>query len=181
VIVTSDHGELFGEQGMVFHTAGSHYQLLHVPLIVRPPGGTAPRVVEGPVQPVDVFHSILDLARVPLPYDVHRTYPLALHDGYTSTRRVAVAQTFGASISALAAAQYRGLHVDYSRWLQWVTSVYKDEHLLSFDPRGPRGLFNIRLDPDMAADLSAVDTGTVEAMMSEYRDWQNSNSRGEAQ
>ena len=55
IIVTSDHGELFGEWGMVWHTASAHYQLLHVPLIVRPPGGSYGERLEMPVLPVDVF------------------------------------------------------------------------------------------------------------------------------
>ncbi|MDX1746795.1 MAG: sulfatase-like hydrolase/transferase, partial [Halobacteriales archaeon] len=39
VIVTSDHGELFGEGGRVGHGAGRHLHLVHVPLVILPPGG----------------------------------------------------------------------------------------------------------------------------------------------
>lgn len=37
VIVTSDHGELFGEQDLFGHPPSMHNKLLHVPLIVRYP------------------------------------------------------------------------------------------------------------------------------------------------
>ncbi|MEZ3115641.1 sulfatase-like hydrolase/transferase [Halobaculum sp. MBLA0147] len=47
VVVTADHGEGFGEPSRVrpgarvaAHGAGIHEALLHVPLVVRPPGGT---------------------------------------------------------------------------------------------------------------------------------------------
>lgn len=38
VVITSDHGELFGEHGLWEHTSNLYYKLLHVPLIVRWPG-----------------------------------------------------------------------------------------------------------------------------------------------
>jgi arylsulfatase A-like enzyme len=37
VIVTSDHGENFGEYGLIEHTLGLYNSLLHVPLIIRYP------------------------------------------------------------------------------------------------------------------------------------------------
>lgn len=55
VVVTADHGEGFGEPSRVrpdmripAHLAGLHECLLHVPLVVRPPGGADGRVVEAP-------------------------------------------------------------------------------------------------------------------------------------
>jgi arylsulfatase A-like enzyme len=55
VIVTSDHGEGFGEPSRIrpgarvaAHGAGIHEVLCHVPLVVRPPGGGDGAVVEAP-------------------------------------------------------------------------------------------------------------------------------------
>lgn len=55
VVVTSDHGEGFGEPSRVrpgarvaAHGAGIHEALLHVPLVVRPPGGADGRRVASP-------------------------------------------------------------------------------------------------------------------------------------
>ena len=43
LIVTSDHGESFGEQGGVFGHGTSLYQpQLHVPLVIVPPAGSRP-------------------------------------------------------------------------------------------------------------------------------------------
>jgi arylsulfatase A-like enzyme len=38
VIITSDHGEMFGEHGQVEHTSGLYYPVLHVPLAMALPG-----------------------------------------------------------------------------------------------------------------------------------------------
>jgi arylsulfatase A-like enzyme len=65
LIITSDHGEEFGENGILGHGYTFHSVLLHVPLIVRYPrqfaGGTRRR---GVVQLTDLFPTILDVAGI---------------------------------------------------------------------------------------------------------------------
>jgi arylsulfatase A-like enzyme len=64
VVLTSDHGEEFGEHGDLLHAKPKLYQeLLHVPLIVWCPGRFAqPRVVDDLVGLVDIAPTLLDLA-----------------------------------------------------------------------------------------------------------------------
>lgn len=52
VIITSDHGESFGEQGMVWHGHSLHLEQVRVPLIVRFPSAVAAGVREA--TPVDL-------------------------------------------------------------------------------------------------------------------------------
>ena len=63
VIVTSDHGESFGEHSDIFCHGTSLYQTeLHVPLLVIPPGGAATkRVVKETVSLRDVAATIVDM------------------------------------------------------------------------------------------------------------------------
>ncbi|HSE65459.1 MAG TPA: sulfatase-like hydrolase/transferase, partial [Gemmatimonadales bacterium] len=72
VIVTSDHGEHFGERRLWTHGNSLYYALLHVPLIVRFDGQVpAGRRVPNVVSLRDLGATILDLAglgsRVPFP------------------------------------------------------------------------------------------------------------------
>lgn len=66
VILTSDHGECFGEHGAMYHGTFLHDPVLRVPLAVAGPG-----VPEGrrrdPVSLVDLFDTICDLAGVDAP------------------------------------------------------------------------------------------------------------------
>ena len=66
VVLTSDHGEEFGEHGDLLHAKPKLYQeLLHVPLIVWCPSRFAePRVVDDLVGLVDIAPTLLDLAGV---------------------------------------------------------------------------------------------------------------------
>jgi len=64
IVVTSDHGEHFGEHGMVQHVFSLSNVLVHVPLILRLPegrDGDAPRGIADPRagQLVDLFSTIL--------------------------------------------------------------------------------------------------------------------------
>jgi len=177
LVVTSDHGELFGESDMVFHTAGSHYQLLHVPLIVRPPGGIDGRTVNAPVQPVDIFRSLVEWAGATVPPAVQQAFRLPMEEGELSGRTICVSQTFGASIVGLSVAQFRDMQKDFSEWLRWVTSVYADGYMLELDERGPRALYDVREDEAMEHNLVQDRPDVVRELASQYRQW-TAHSRG---
>jgi arylsulfatase A-like enzyme len=59
IVVTSDHGEYFGEHGLVEHSKDVYRQALEVPLIVKRPGQIRGEVVEAPASLVDVPRMIL--------------------------------------------------------------------------------------------------------------------------
>jgi arylsulfatase A-like enzyme len=69
IILTSDHGESFGENGEFYHGSALYNQQIHVPLILRYPGRISAgqrskRVVEASSQ---ILPSIMDLANLPIP------------------------------------------------------------------------------------------------------------------
>jgi arylsulfatase A-like enzyme len=72
VVVTSDHGEMFGEHGQTAHTSGLYMPVLHVPLaMVYPKAVPAGLRVQQPVTLRDLPATILDLiglaANSPIP------------------------------------------------------------------------------------------------------------------
>ena len=60
VVVTSDHGEAFGEHGEWGHGLLTYQESLEVPLLLRGPGIAAGRVVETRVGLVDILPSLLE-------------------------------------------------------------------------------------------------------------------------
>jgi hypothetical protein len=66
IVVMSDHGEAFGEHGMLRHGVSLYDELLRVPFFIRVPG-VAPRVVDEPVTLLDLGPTILDLFGRPTP------------------------------------------------------------------------------------------------------------------
>jgi arylsulfatase A-like enzyme len=85
VVVTSDHGELFGERGIWGHANNLYLNVLHVPMLVRYPaelpGG---RRVAAPVSLRDLGATVLDLAGVRgVPFPGVSLGPLARGDDST--------------------------------------------------------------------------------------------------
>jgi arylsulfatase A-like enzyme len=73
VVVTSDHGEAFGEHGHLGHGISLFDEIVGVPLIVKPgpqPGLRPGSTLSGPVQSVDVFATALEHASVASPQAV---------------------------------------------------------------------------------------------------------------
>ena len=63
VIVTSDHGEQFGEHGLRLHANSLYLPLLHIPLVIRYPARLTPGArVDAPVSLRDLAATVIDLA-----------------------------------------------------------------------------------------------------------------------
>ena len=63
VVIASDHGELFGEHGLYGHSQSLHFRVLHVPLVILPPGRNPAGVrVAEPVSLRDLPATMLELA-----------------------------------------------------------------------------------------------------------------------
>ncbi len=71
VVVTSDHGEMFGEHDKWAHGSSIYEEVVRVPLMMRYTGVISPGlVVTTPVQSMDLMPTILDLVGVPVPTDL---------------------------------------------------------------------------------------------------------------
>jgi arylsulfatase A-like enzyme len=63
IALTSDHGEFFGEHGLIEHRGGVYEDVLRVPLVILAPGRIPPGVrVTDPVQMQDLNETLIDLA-----------------------------------------------------------------------------------------------------------------------
>jgi arylsulfatase A-like enzyme len=68
IVLTADHGEEFLEHGGLTHGKTLYGEVLHVPLVVRLPGGVQGGTTEARVvQHADLLPSILDVAGLPIP------------------------------------------------------------------------------------------------------------------
>jgi arylsulfatase A-like enzyme len=68
IIVTSDHGEAFGDHGLLEHALGSVYQEhIHVPLLIKYPGQHEARESDALASHVDLMPTVLDLAGIAPP------------------------------------------------------------------------------------------------------------------
>jgi arylsulfatase A-like enzyme len=83
VVLTSDHGELFGEGGRLGHGVSLHNKVLHVPLAFRWPGVVVRGGISQKVGLVDVMPTLLEMVgeSVPRGLDGRSLEPLLLGKG----------------------------------------------------------------------------------------------------
>jgi arylsulfatase A-like enzyme/Tfp pilus assembly protein PilF len=113
VILLSDHGEGLGQHGEDEHGVLLYASTLHVPLIVKLPGGRfAGRAAAAPVQLIDVFPTVAGLLGIEPPAPLPGTSLLRLLDGEPPDRRI-YSETF-----------YPRLHFGWSE----LTALFDDRH-----------------------------------------------------
>jgi len=88
IVMTSDHGELFGEHGHVHHVFTTYNELIHVPLLIKwPEDYNIKGEINNLIQLHDLYSTFFDLANIPFPVPVSSKSLLS-----TEKRKVAVSQ-----------------------------------------------------------------------------------------
>ena len=158
IVFTSDHGEEFGEHGVVgWHSHTLYDELLRIPLLIKYPGGKhAGATVEGQVRSLDVAPSILAAAAIEPP------------DRFAGVDLAPLAAA-GATTTELAAVS----RIDRV-WSRDLTSIRTERWKLMPPPKTQRGqskslwLFDLEADPgeqwDTASSHLAVKTELEEAL-----------------
>jgi arylsulfatase A-like enzyme len=164
IMMTTDHGEPFGEHGYIRKSEpNNHEQLVHIPWIVRLPDGTgAGRRIEALVQTTDLMPTVLDALAIPRPLEqvyLAPTRTMFPQDMQVASREVVM---HGASLLPLVAGDVDAVR-DYAlsghHGRQW--SIRSDEwaYLLNIDGSGGPMLYH-RLS-DLAEQNNVVDEHTA--------------------
>jgi arylsulfatase A-like enzyme len=151
IIVTSDHGEEFGEHGnyKVGHGLTLYREVLRVPLIFRHPDALSGRRVSRQVRLIDVAPTILDLLEIPIPEDM---------DGVSLRANVVDAGDYsGDDLEAFSQAGLNGVAKDKDL-LAVTTKEFK--YILDF-ASGIEELYDLTVDPGETRNVAAVNPGVV--------------------
>jgi arylsulfatase A-like enzyme len=70
IIITSDHGEAFGERNLMEHGVSVYQDQIYVPLIIKYPNHTDGSVINDLVSSIDIMPTILDVTGYEIPDDV---------------------------------------------------------------------------------------------------------------
>lgn len=173
VIVTSDHGEYLGEQGLLEHGVGMGEAVLEIPLIVHGLPRVPAAVIDEPVQLIDIMPSVLSWAGAPVPAGLTgRRLPTTASAERPS--RPIIAEYWDAYTKE----QTRDLIRDVIAWRRKSCTaedkVFGDTHailrfpykLISYE-RYAAELFDVRADPEEQHDLAAKAPEAVAALQAE--------------
>jgi arylsulfatase A-like enzyme len=153
LIINSDHGENFGEHGLMNHQFCVYDTLIHVPLIIRYPSAfeAGSRVTEV-VETVDIFPTILDIVGID-------GYNKAQIRGHSLTEeREQSLPGYAISehrvwLSALERIRDANYQFDTSVFARDLEAIRTDEFKYIWSPCGKEELYNIRQDPQELDNL----------------------------
>jgi arylsulfatase A-like enzyme len=138
IILTSDHGEGFGEHGMKEHGHTLHREVTHVPLIVVSSDLPAGHVVETRVPSIDILPTFLEFVGIDrAPSDPHEGTSLlsAIEDDASDRPIYSEGMLYGST----------------------ERSLVDDGYKLMYDEQGDRyALYHLSSDPGETTDLSVI-------------------------
>ena len=153
VVLTSDHGEEFGEHGGYFHGYTLHREVLEVPLYFTGPGVQPGLVRDEPVTHVDLLPTLLELfALDPPALRVGRSYAASLRGGPAPELAPIVQET--------------GFRVPHK--VAWTEG---DTKSILQTAQDTLRVYDLANDPDEHADLAAEREAHARAMRTRLRDW----------
>ena len=159
IIVSSDHGEEFGDHGGRYHGSTVFEEQVRVPLIIRAPDLFGPRMVDEPVQTIDLLPTVLAALEVPRPPRVRgRNLGPLLVGKSTADAGLAMAETEEQIM--LAEGQYR---------------------LICARQVGACRLFDVSADPGEQHDVQEAQHDRFERLRKHARDLSASHGQYEAQ
>ncbi len=151
VMVTSDHGEAFGEHGIRFHGKKLWEEIVRVPWLMAIPG-VAPARVPARVSHIDLPATVYDvLGVVPPPQNHgHSLFPFTTGKE-TQDRRIFIDQPLG-------------------EYMEEVYAIIDGDYKLIHTVQGNRfELFNLDVDPGETADLAGKEPDKLQEMQEIYR------------
>ena len=160
-IVTSDHGESFGEHGLLDHQYGLYEHLVAVPLVMRlPEGNIAGQKHHQLVQHVDVFPTIAHLVN-----NAGAEANLPVWSGcsmFEKPGRDTVLAEY--LVPNLRAFRRRFPEADVARYDVAMRSIYTDGHKLIWRSDGRLELYDLEDDPAETTNLADVRTDLVDRL-----------------
>lgn len=145
IIITSDHGESFGEHGLFDHQYGLYENLVRVPLVMHlPKGETAGLDREGLFQLADLFPALSH-------YLENAVQGVAKEGIFSGHHRQAVLAEY--LVPNLRAFERRFSTADVSRFDHGLRAIISDNFKLICRRDGEKMLFDLRADPQELDNL----------------------------
>jgi arylsulfatase A-like enzyme len=170
IIITSDHGEHFGEHHLLGHWQYVYEPLVRVPLIVRYQDRFVPGIEAELVQTHDIYSTILQLADVPWqPLAAHNCRSL-LNQDRQETRK-AVSEMVMTWLDPIVKTQHRFPEMDLVRLAGPSRAIQLGDWKLIVHADGAKELYDLGKDPLELKNLASEQAETVQILAKHLNDW----------
>lgn len=166
IIVVADHGESFGAHDFFGHGVVTWEDVVHVPLIMKPPrsfSGRLGRHVATRVQAAEIVPTILDGLQIERPAHVEgRNLLNVAGSRWKNDPRIVVTEVF----------RNLGMNRRFgSRWDRDVRSIYLGDHKLTVRSDGVVAVYDLAKDPGELHNRAAADLDRLDALSAELDQW----------
>lgn len=151
VIITSDHGEAFGEKGEWTHGFFAYDNTIHIPLFLFYPG-IEPKMVQENACHIDIFPTVCDLLGLPVPAHIQGESLLPLIAGRERKKR----QIYFESLSPHFKMDCAPLRGFIQGDIKFIDLPIKEVYNLNTDPKEEMNLVSTSDIPRLVKDLETL-------------------------
>jgi len=177
LIITSDHGENFGEHQLLEHIMCVYDTLVHVPLIIRYPvvAGAGLRVEEQ-VQLTDLFPTILDIVGINWSGEEQLQGQGLFRDVEQPGSEFAIAEhaVHRKALNTPGITPPWNLVTDVHKYARRLKTIRTEEYKYIWASDGKDELYNIREDPGELNNLIQVEPEKAAELKALLKEWLNS-------
>lgn len=164
IIVTADHGEVFGERSLLEHGVSPYQDQVHVPLVVKYPGQKTRADVQVNVSLVDLFPTVLDVIGAPVP---RRLAGITLRKSTALAERPVYAESY---------ALWQKWGVE-ERFIDVERAVFLGSMKMILTTAGRRELYDLAVDPNEKQDIKDLKQAQAAELERLLKTWQRNFTR----
>ena len=160
IIITSDHGETFGERALMGHQVSVYQDLVHIPLLVKYPNVRTGNIYNEVVSVVDLMPTVLDVLGFEVPEHVQGQSLLKLEFESGKSRNV-ISESFP-----------NGYFISWHpRFHRIERAIFSGQYKFISSTAGKRELYNLSKDPNEMENLYKEDDSTSREIETRLETW----------
>ncbi len=178
VVITSDHGESFGEHGFIEHQFSLYDTLIHVPLIIFYPQLLNAEIVSKTVSQTEIFDTIIELTSTPFPVDRPPESRRSLAGKIDPAPAYAEAGNGVEMLMSVLSAETNDF--DYQPFDRALKCIIDGGSKLIWDSNGATELYDLATDSRETRDRAGQDPDRARVLTQQLALWQESVRRNRA-
>ena len=158
IIITSDHGEAFGERNFIQHGNSVYQNEVHVPLVIKYPRTSRKAVIDKYVSGVDLMPTVLDVLGYEIPGNIQG---VSLQKPENLDNRSIISESFSAR---------RNLWL-HKRFYRIERAVFSGSNKFVGSTSGKQELYDLSKDPEEKENIYRADDSISKNIKAELNQW----------